>query len=85
MALTGHLWVKRGDKDSGHKLIDGAVKYIKKGICFIFFPEGTRKIDPTKGPLGEFKAGAFKVRCPHARAPRCEHLPASAAVTAHGL
>lgn len=27
----------------------------------LFFPEGTRKIDSAGGPLGPFKAGAFKL------------------------
>lgn len=30
-------------------------------MWILFFPEGTRKIDGSTGPLGPFKAGAFKL------------------------
>jgi hypothetical protein len=62
LVLSGSLVVKRGDRESGHRLIEKAMESIKQGINVLFFPEGTRKIDASKGPLGEFKAGAFKVR-----------------------
>lgn len=61
LLFTGHLWVKRGDRESGQRLIAGAERYVNEGVSFVFFPEGTRRIDPANGPLGDFKAGAFKV------------------------
>ena len=62
LVLSGSIVVKRGDRDSGHRLIETASACIKQGINVLFFPEGTRKIDGSNGPLGEFKAGAFKVK-----------------------
>jgi 1-acyl-sn-glycerol-3-phosphate acyltransferase len=61
LVLSGSIVVKRGDRESGHRLIQKAMQSIQEGINVLFFPEGTRKIDGTKGPLGEFRAGAFKV------------------------
>lgn len=40
------------------KTINEAIKTVKEGILMVIFPEGTRMI---KGPVGNFKAGSFKV------------------------
>ena len=44
-------------KQSAQTIIDG-IKQLKAGINMVIFPEGTR----SKGaPVGEFKAGSFKL------------------------
>eukprot|EP01138_Halocafeteria_seosinensis_P006688 gb/GECG01006837.1/.p1 GENE.gb/GECG01006837.1/~~gb/GECG01006837.1/.p1 ORF type:complete len:301 (+),score=27.35 gb/GECG01006837.1/:1-903(+) len=56
--LSGHIPLKRGDKESGRRAIEMCKEYIRRGVSTLFFPEATRKIDPT-ALLGDFKAGAF--------------------------
>ena len=52
------LFMDRNDmKQSAQTIIDG-IKQLKSGINMVIFPEGTR----SKGaPVGEFKAGSFKL------------------------
>ncbi len=52
------LFMDRNDmKQSAQTIIDG-IKQLKAGINMVIFPEGTR----SKGaPVGEFKAGSFKL------------------------
>ena len=64
--MTQHMSVVRGDKNSGHNLIQTAEGWLRRGVGVLFFPEGTRvsaaqlAADPLQ--LGAFKPGAFKVR-----------------------
>ncbi|MFO7659074.1 MAG: lysophospholipid acyltransferase family protein [Bacteroidales bacterium] len=56
MAMNKYLSVKRGDKESGLKMLEKAIKYIRQGNSIMIFPEGTRSAD---GNLNGFKEGAF--------------------------
>jgi 1-acyl-sn-glycerol-3-phosphate acyltransferase len=58
--LAGHVSVKRGDRDSGHQMMEACANYLRKGVSILFFAEGTRLASGTE-PVGEFKAGAFKL------------------------
>jgi len=48
--------VDRGDKDAAAESVDKAVQYLKEGLSFCVFPEGTRSRD---GRLLPFKRGTF--------------------------
>ena len=48
--------VDRGDKDAAAESVDTAVQYLKEGLSFCVFPEGTRSRD---GRLLPFKRGTF--------------------------
>jgi 1-acyl-sn-glycerol-3-phosphate acyltransferase len=48
--------VDRGDKEAAAESVDVAVKYLKEGISFCVYPEGTRSRD---GRLLPFKRGTF--------------------------
>jgi len=61
MWLARYFSVNRHDKDSGRNMLRSAADYIGGGGSVFFFPEGTRKIDGSTGPLGPFKPGAFKL------------------------
>ncbi|MBN2613856.1 MAG: 1-acyl-sn-glycerol-3-phosphate acyltransferase [Bacteroidales bacterium] len=56
MVMNKYLSVKRGDKESGIKMLEKAKKYIQQGNSIMIFPEGTRSAD---GNLNGFKEGAF--------------------------
>lgn len=58
--LAGHVSVKRGDKDSGHQMMEACANYLQKGVSILFFAEGTRLASGNE-PVGDFKAGAFKL------------------------
>ena len=58
--LSGHIPVRRGNKKSGKKVIATAAEYVKGGVPVLFFPEATRRVDVSTGPLTNFKPGAFK-------------------------
>jgi len=61
MWLSRYLSVNRKDKESGRTLIRQATAVLNRGLSLCWFPEGTRKIDGSSGPLGPFKPGAFVV------------------------
>jgi 1-acyl-sn-glycerol-3-phosphate acyltransferase len=61
MYMAGYVPVHRGNKESGRAAIARCEELLKQGVWVFFFPEGTRKIDGSSGPLGPFKPGAFKV------------------------
>lgn len=65
--LSGHLSVRRGDRESGRQLIQNSRELIRRGVSVLYFPEATRKISTT-ARLGDFKPGAFKTaieeKCP---------------------
>jgi 1-acyl-sn-glycerol-3-phosphate acyltransferase len=48
--------VDRADHKSALASVDTAVRYLKEGLSFVVFPEGTRSLD---GRLRPFKKGAF--------------------------
>ena len=48
--------VDRADRKSAIASVDTAVRYLKEGLSFVVFPEGTRSLD---GRLRPFKKGAF--------------------------
>jgi 1-acyl-sn-glycerol-3-phosphate acyltransferase len=48
--------VDRSDRKSAMASVDIAVRYLKEGLSFVVFPEGTRSLD---GRLRPFKKGAF--------------------------
>lgn len=58
MYLAGDIKLDRGDKDSATKAMDRCKWYLKKKVCIMIFPEGTRAAD---GELGKFKDGAFRL------------------------
>ncbi len=58
--LSGHIPVVRGDKGSGKKVVATAGDFVEGGVPVLFFPEATRRVDTEKGPLADFKPGAFK-------------------------
>lgn len=61
MWIAGYVPVKRGDKASGQKFLERCAHLLRNNVWVLIFPEGTRKIDGSTGPLGPFKAGAFKL------------------------
>jgi 1-acyl-sn-glycerol-3-phosphate acyltransferase len=48
--------VDRADKEAAAESVDTAIKYLKEGLSFLVYPEGTRSRD---GHLMPFKKGAF--------------------------
>jgi len=58
MRLIRCGFLDRDNPREAVKTINEAVKTVKEGILMVIFPEGTRMI---KGPIGNFKAGSFKV------------------------
>jgi 1-acyl-sn-glycerol-3-phosphate acyltransferase len=62
MYLSGYVPVVRGNKSSGHHLLDQCHQLLRESVNVLFFPEGTRKLDDRNTrPMGPFKAGAFKL------------------------
>lgn len=59
MAVSGTVFIDRGDRESAVKAFEGAAKEMKRERQSVFiFPEGTRSY--ASGPeLGPFKKGAF--------------------------
>ena len=41
--------------------MDRCAVLLRQGVSLLIFPEGTRKIDEAAGPIGGFKAGAFRL------------------------
>ncbi|HWX25331.1 MAG TPA: lysophospholipid acyltransferase family protein [Vicinamibacteria bacterium] len=58
LRFAGFIEVDRSNRERATWAIQKAVASLKKGNCFLIFPEGTRS--PT-GALGPFKKGAFHV------------------------
>jgi 1-acyl-sn-glycerol-3-phosphate acyltransferase len=58
MWAIGTPSVKRGDKESGQKMLAHCRRWLDRGVSILIFPEGTRS--PT-GDLQAFKPGAFKL------------------------
>jgi 1-acyl-sn-glycerol-3-phosphate acyltransferase len=58
MYLAGDVKLDRGDKDSATKAMDRCQWYLRRKVCVMIFPEGTRQQD---GELGRFKDGAFRL------------------------
>jgi 1-acyl-sn-glycerol-3-phosphate acyltransferase len=58
MKLIGTPAVKRGDKESGQKMLAHCRRWLDRGVSILMFPEGTRTED---GALQPFKPGAFKL------------------------
>lgn len=56
LRLAKIVAVDRRDRDAAIASIDQAVQYLKEGISFVVFPEGTRSKD---GQLKAFKKGTF--------------------------
>lgn len=54
---TGMLFVDRGDRRAGIRMIHDATAMLRKGRTLCIFPEGTRSRD---GRVAEFKGGAFQ-------------------------
>jgi len=54
--LAKFIPVERGDRESAAESVDLAVQYLKEGLSFAIYPEGTRSRD---GRLLPFKKGAF--------------------------
>ena len=54
---TGMLFVDRGDRRAGIRMIHDAAAMLRAGRTLCIFPEGTRSRD---GRVGEFKGGAFQ-------------------------
>lgn len=58
MHLAGDIPLDRGDRESAKKAMDRCAWYLRKKVCVMVFPEGTRAVD---GELGKFKDGAFRL------------------------
>ncbi len=58
MKLIGTPSVRRGDKESGQKVLAHCRRWLDRGVSILMFPEGTRSED---GALQPFKPGAFKL------------------------
>lgn len=56
--VLGTPFVRRGDKESGKKVLAQSKRWLDRGVSIILFPEGTRSAD---GNLQAFKPGAFKL------------------------
>ncbi len=54
--LARFVPVKRADREAAIASVDKAVEYLKEGVSFLIYPEGTRSPD---GRLLPFKKGAF--------------------------
>jgi 1-acyl-sn-glycerol-3-phosphate acyltransferase len=53
----GHIFIDRSSAKAALKSIEEAKNVLTDGICFVFFPEGSRS---TTGTTAKFKRGAFK-------------------------
>ena len=42
-------------------MLEKCASLLQRNVWILFFPEGTRKIDGSTGPMGAFKVGAFKL------------------------
>jgi len=58
MSVTGHLFVKRGQRKSGGRALGEAAKELRKGAWVLLFPEGTRSKGDDSLP---WKSGAFRL------------------------
>ena len=58
LSLTKHIKLSRGSMGSIRKVYKQALKWLKKDMSVVFFPEGTRS---ETGKMGEFQSGAFKL------------------------
>jgi len=58
MEQLGCVFMDRDDLRKSVKTIIEGIKFIKGGHSLVIFPEGTRS---KGGPVGEFKAGSFKL------------------------
>ncbi len=54
--LARFVPVNRADREAAIASVDEAVEYLKEGVSFLIYPEGTRSLD---GRLLPFKKGAF--------------------------
>jgi len=65
MSACGYISLERGDHASIRDSFEKALKWLKKDIPVLVFPEGTRS---SEGHLGQFRNGAFKLalkaKCP---------------------
>lgn len=58
MALNRYVSLVRGDKASIEKMMDACMRWLRRGVSVMMFPEGTRSPD---GRLQAFKLGAFRM------------------------
>ena len=58
LRFAGFIEVDRADRAQSTAAIGRAAESLRKGACFLIFPEGTRT---QSGELGEFRKGAFVV------------------------
>jgi 1-acyl-sn-glycerol-3-phosphate acyltransferase len=58
LRFAGFIEVDRADRAQATRAIARAVEALKRGSCFLIFPEGTRS---RTGQLGPFKKGGFVV------------------------
>jgi 1-acyl-sn-glycerol-3-phosphate acyltransferase len=58
LRFAGFIEVDRGDRAQATRAIARAVDALKRGACFLIFPEGTRS---RTGEVGPFKKGGFVV------------------------
>jgi len=56
LRVAGFIDVDRSDRTQSRAALDRAAESLRKGNCFLIFPEGTRT---RTGELGPFKRGAF--------------------------
>ncbi len=54
--LARFVPVNRADREAAIASVEKAIEYLKEGVSFLIYPEGTRSSD---GRLGPFKKGSF--------------------------
>jgi 1-acyl-sn-glycerol-3-phosphate acyltransferase len=58
LSLTKHIKLKRGKTESIRKVYKEAIRWLRKDMSVLFFPEGTRS---QTGHMAKFQSGAFKL------------------------
>jgi 1-acyl-sn-glycerol-3-phosphate acyltransferase len=58
LRMAAYITVNRGNEESKVEMLDTSLRYLKRGISLMLFPEGTRSPD---NEIGFYKRGAFQL------------------------